>query len=86
MVYVVADCVTVGVPVMRPVDVEKDNPEGKELGEMEYDVMFPPLFVMEYKFTALSTFATPELELNVILGASTGCAHTIVRGVSLFGV
>lgn len=86
IVYVVADWVTVGVPVMSPVTVENDNPDGSELGEIEYELTFPPEFEIEYKLTGLSTFAVPELALNVMLGASTGCAHTMVRGVSLFGV
>ena len=71
---------------MSPVDVEKDKPAGRELGEMEYEFTFPPELEIEYKLTALSTLAVAELELNVMLGASTGWAHTMVRGVSLFGV
>lgn len=71
--------------MISPVDVENDSPAGNELGEMEYDNTFPPEFEIVYRFAGFSRFAVPELALSVMFGASTGWAHTIVRGVSLFG-
>lgn len=75
-----------GVPVISPVTVENDKPAGSDVGEIEYEFTVPPEFEIEYRLAGLSTLAVPELALNVILGACTGCAHTMVRGVSLFGV
>lgn len=36
--------VTVGVPLIAPVDVLKDNPEGR-LGDIDHEVTVPPLVV-----------------------------------------
>ena len=36
---------TVGVPEMAPVDVEKERPAGSEDGEIDHDVTAPPLEV-----------------------------------------
>ena len=70
IVYAVAARVAVGVPVIRPVDVEKLRPAASVDGLMEYEVAVPPVFEMEYKrLTALSTFAVPEDLDNEILGA-----------------
>ena len=38
------ELVTVGVPEMAPVEVEKDNPDGN-VGEIDHDVTAPPLEV-----------------------------------------
>jgi len=87
IVYVVAARVAVGVPVIKPVEVEKLRPAASVEGLMEYDVGVPPVFDMEYKpVTALSTFAVPDERDNEIAGRSTGCAQAIVSDMSLFGV
>lgn len=36
---------TVGVPEMAPVDVEKERPAGSEDGEIDHEVTAPPLEV-----------------------------------------
>ena len=70
IVYVVAARVAVGVPVIKPVDVEKLSPAANVEGLMEYEVGVPPVFEMEYKpLTALSTFAVPEEREREIDGA-----------------
>ena len=87
MVYVVAARVAVGVPVMRPVEVEKLSPAAKVDGLMEYDVGVPPVFEMEYKpLTALSTLAVPLDRDKLMEGACTRVAITMVRPTDVLGV
>jgi hypothetical protein len=87
IVYVVATRVAVGVPLIRPVEVEKLNPAASVEGLIEYDVGVPPVFEMEYKpLTALSTFAVAEDRDSDIEGASTRVTITMVRPTDVNGV
>ena len=70
IVYVVAARVAVGVPEIKPVEVEKLRPAASVEGLMEYDVGVPPVFEMEYKpLTALSTLAVADDRDSEIAGA-----------------
>jgi hypothetical protein len=60
----------VGVPEIKPVEVEKLSPAASVEGLMEYEVGVPPVFEMEYKpLTALSTFAVADDRDSEIAGA-----------------
>jgi hypothetical protein len=87
IVYVVAARVAVGVPVIKPVEVEKLRPAASVEGLMEYVVGAPPAFEIEYKpLTALSTFAVAEDRDSDIEGASTRVTITMVRPTDVNGV
>ena len=61
-VYEVDELVVVGVPLMAPVDESSDRPAGSE-GEIDQEVMVPPLTVGETVVMAVPLVSVKEFGL-----------------------
>ena len=62
MVYEVEEVTAVGVPLIAPVEVSRDNPAGRD-GDTEYETTVPPVDVTEVVVMAVPLVKVNELVL-----------------------
>ena len=74
---------TVGVPEMAPVDVEKERPVGSEDGEIDHEVTAPPLEVGVTVVMVVSLVKLSELGVYVMDDGATSLIWMVTVAVPL---
>ena len=74
---------TVGVPEMAPVDVEKERPAGSEDGEIDHEVTAPPLEVGVTVVMVVSLVKLSELGVYVMDEGATSLIWMVTVAVPL---